>query len=372
MLAHYEQSVDSILPIWSFCMIGYHAVPVIVDAYFKDVKKVNWDKALEACVSSAIHVEFDALPVYEALGYVPYDVENESVSKTLEYAYDDYCIAMMAKDMGKEDIYNRFIKRALAYQNLFDPSINRMRPKDSKGEWMADFDTLFFKHQGAFTEGTTWQYSWYVPQDVQGLVNLMGEPKGFENKLDSVFRFRKGKDYKGVDDIKGRIGSYWHGNEPSHHITYLYNYIGKPWKGQKLIHQIINTQYGNQPGSLCGNDDCGQMSAWYIFSSIGFYPVCPGSNEYIIGSLCIPKVSMKLTNGNVLTTRCENYGKENIYIQSVSLNGVNLYRSWLSYDEIKDGGELLFVMGNQPNKDWGAMEESRPPSISKYKDGRNH
>ncbi|TKG94946.1 glycoside hydrolase family 92 protein [Puteibacter caeruleilacunae] len=371
MLAHYEQSADSLLPIWSFwnnetwCMIGYHAVPVIVDAYFKGIQGVDWEKALEACVSSATHPEFDALPSYEKLGYVPYDEENESVSKTLEYAYDDYCIAMMAKDMGQKAIYDRFIKRAMAYENLFDTSINWMRPKDSKGEWMPDFDTRFFKHMGAFTEGTTWQYSWYVPQDVQGLVNLMGGPKDFEVKLDSVFTTKKGKDYKGVDDIHGRIGEYWHGNEPSHHITYLYNYIGKPWKGQKLIHQVINSQYGNQPGSLCGNDDCGQMSAWYIFSAMGFYPVCPGTNDYVIGSPALPKITMNMSNGKSLKMRCENYAPKNIYVQSVSLNGEKWTKSWFSYDEIKDGGEIVFKMGDHPNKSWGKNRKAYPPSISK-------
>lgn len=370
MLAHYQQSPDKLLPIWSFwnnetwCMIGYHAVPVIVDAYFKGVKGVDWELAYEACVSSATHAGFDALAEYEKLGYVPYDIENESVSKTLEYAYDDFCIARMAKAMGKTDDYNRFAKRAQSYRNLFDKEIGWMRPKDSKGQWEANFDSHHFEHLGHFTEGTTWQYTWYVPHDVNGLVALYGSKDAFENKLDSVFATSSGKDYLGVDDIHGRIGEYWHGNEPSHHIAHLYSYIGKAWKTQELTRRIIDTQYGNQPGSLCGNDDCGQMSAWYIFNAIGFYPVCPGSDEYIITSPALPSAEVQLPNNKVLRVTATNFSKENVYIQSVTINGTAWNKSWFSFHDIKNGATIEYVLGAKPNKDWATDAKTFPPSLS--------
>jgi len=370
MLKHYQQSPDQLLPIWSFwnnetwCMIGYHAVPVIVDAYFKGVKGVDWELAYEACVASATHPEYDATKEYEELGYVPYDLENESVSKTLEYAYDDYCIARMAKALGKESDYKRFTKRAMAYKNVFDKEIGWMRPKDSRGEWMPDFDTHHFKHLGAFTEGTTWQYTWTVPHDVKGLIELYGSDQAFTTKLDSVFAYSSGKDYKGVDDIHGRIGEYWHGNEPSHHVTHLYSYAGQPWKTQQLTRHIIDTQYGNEPGSLCGNDDCGQMSAWYIFNAMGFYPVCPGSDEYIITSPALPAVNMTLSNGKMLSMKANHFSKENVYIQSVKINGMDWNKSWFSYHDIKNGGTIEFVLGNTPNKNWGVAKADLPPSFS--------
>lgn len=370
MLSHYDQSANKLLPVWSFwnnetwCMIGYHAVPVIVDAYFKGVKGVNWEKAYKACVDAATHYNYDALPVYEKLGYVPYDLENESVSKTLEYAYDDYCIALMAKAMGKEADHKRFLKRAMSYQNIFDKSIGWMRPKDSKGNWMKPFDTYHFQHLGAFTEGTTWQYSWYVPHDVQGYVNMIGGADKFETKLDSVFSISGDKNFKGVDDIHGRIGEYWHGNEPSHHITYLYNYIGKPWKTQELIHRVVKQQYGNKPGSLCGNDDCGQMSAWYIFNTMGFYPVCPGSNHYVIGSPTLPSVKLNLSNGKILEVVAHNLSDKNVYIKSLKLNGKPWNKSYFNYNDIQDGAKIEYTMESKPNKNRATGRESFPPSVS--------
>ena len=370
MLKHYEQSPDNLLPIWSFwnnetwCMIGYHAVPVIVDAYFKGVQGIDWELAYQACIHSATHPEYDATQEYENLGYVPYDLENESVSKTLEYAYDDYCIARMAKAMGKIEDYHRFSKRAMAYQNLFDSEIGWMRPKDSKGEWLPDFEPHFFKHMGAFTEGTTWQYTWTVPHDVQGLINLYGGNEKFTDKLDAVFANKKGEDYLGVDDIHGRIGDYWHGNEPSHHISYLYSYAGQAWKTQELTRKIIETQYGNQPGSLCGNDDCGQMSAWYIFNAMGFYPVCPGSDQYVLTSPAVPYVKMNMSNGNSLEVIAKNYSKENVYIQSVKINGVDWNKSWFNYTDIVNGGTIEFVLGDVINKGFASTDSTRPPSFS--------
>jgi len=273
----------------------------------------------------------------------------------------------MAKALGKTNDYKRFSKRAMSYKNLFDPKIGLMRPKDSKGEWMPNFDTHFFKHLGAFTEGTTWQYTWTVPHDVQGLINLYGGQENFTNKLDSVFAKNTGKDYKGVDDIHGRIGEYWHGNEPSHHVTHLYSYAGQAWKTQELTRKIIATQYGNTPGSLCGNDDCGQMSAWYIFNAMGFYPVCPGSDEYIITSPALPSVTMNMSNGNTLEVIAQNYSETNVYIQSLKINNIEWDKTWLSYNDIKDGGKMEFVLGDLPNKNWGSSEKVFPPSFSDKK-----
>jgi predicted alpha-1,2-mannosidase len=258
----------------------------------------------------------------------------------------------MAKALGKTDDYAYFMKRAGAYKNLFDPAFGLMRGKDSQGNWRTPFNPHAYVEGGDFTEGTSWQYSWYVPQDVDGLITLMGGKERFARKLDSLFTATADSSL-GVDDIQGRIGEYWHGNEPSHHIIFLYCYAGEPWKTQARVHEIMKTQYGNKPSSLTGNDDCGQMSAWYIFNAMGFYPVCPGSNYYVIGSPVIKSATMHLSNGKVFTMKAENLSDENIYIQSARLNGKNWNSPFLPYDELKNGGTLTFTMGSQPNKLWG-------------------
>ena len=255
MLAHYDQSVEHLLPVWSlqgnetWCMIGYHAVAVIADAYFKGVRGFDAKRAYQAMKTTAMNPHYDNVAAYAKLGWVPFDKENESVSKTLEYAYDDYCIARMAKALGKKDDYKYFMKRAGSYRNVFDPSIGLMRGKDSHGHWRTPFDPHLYFEGCDFTEGTAWQYSWYVPQDVPGLIALMGGREKFTAKLDQLFTFPPNTS-KGVEDIQGRIGEYWHGNEPSHHIIYLYCYAGQPWKAQARLHEVLRTQYGNQPDSL--------------------------------------------------------------------------------------------------------------------------
>ncbi|MGD1048559.1 MAG: GH92 family glycosyl hydrolase [Candidatus Krumholzibacteriaceae bacterium] len=358
MLAHYDQSVEHLLPVWSlqgnetWCMIGYHSVPVIVDAYMKGVKGFDARRAYEAIRTTAMNPDYDNVATYARLGWVPFDRENESVSKTLEYAYDDYCIAQMAKSLGKKDDYDYFLKRSESFRNIFDPSFGLMRGKDSQGRWRTPFEPHRYVEGGDITEGTSWQYTWYVPQDVQGLIALLGGPQRFAAKLDSLFIVRA-EESKGVDDILGRIGEYWHGNEPSHHIVFLYCYAGQPWKTQKLVHEIMSTQYGNKPNSLCGNDDCGQMSAWYIFNAMGFYPVCPGSSCYVIGSPTIPKAVMHLSNGKSFTMTAENLSDRNVYIQAVRLNGKSWAKPYLPYDELKDGGSIVFTMGPEPNTKWG-------------------
>ena len=358
MLAHYDQSVEHLLPVWSlqgnetWCMIGYHSVPVIVDAYMKGVKGFDARRAYEAIRTTAMNPNYDNVATYARLGWVPFDKENESVSKTLEYAYDDYCVAQMAKSLGKKDDYDYFMKRSESFRNIFDPSFGLMRGKDSQGRWRTPFDPHRYVEGGDITEGTSWQYTWYVPHDVQGLIALLGGPERFAAKLDSLFVVRA-EESRGVDDILGRIGEYWHGNEPSHHIIFLYCYAGQPWKTQKLVHEIMSTQYGNKPNSLCGNDDCGQMSAWYIFNAMGFYPVCPGSNCYVIGSPTVPRAVMHLSNGKRFTMIAENLSDQNVYIQAVRLNGKSWNRPYLPYDELKGGGSIVFTMGPGPNTKWG-------------------
>jgi len=363
MLAHYDQSVEHMLPIWSlqanetWCMVGYHAVPVIVDAYLKGVPGINRDRAYDAIKTTATNPRYDNVATYAKLGWVPFDKENESVSKTLEYAYDDYCIARMAKALGKRDDFAVFSKRAASYKNLFDPSVGLMRGKDSQGKWHTPFNPHFYDETAGvndFTEGTSWQYSWYVPHDVPGLMALMGGREAFAKKLDDLFTFKEADKSKGVSDIQGRIGEYWHGNEPSHHVIYLYSYAGQPWKAAERLHEIVTTQYGNKPNSLSGNDDCGQMSAWYMFTCLGFYPVCPGSDYYAIGAPQLRKAKLNLSNGKKFTTIANNLSAENIYVQSVEVNGKRLDNPFLSFGEVKNGGTLIFNMGPRPSQ-WGTQ-----------------
>ncbi len=364
MLAHYDQSVDKLLPVWelqaneTWCMIGYHAVPVIADACINGLKGFDWERAYEAVKTTAMNPDYDAVADYERLGWVPFDKENEAVSKTLEYAYDDYTIAQMAKALGKTDDYNYFMKRAGYYKNIYDPATGFMRGRDSQGNWREPFDPQGFVQGGDFTEGTSWQYTWYVPHDVPGLTKLMGGRKNFCERLDKLFTLEspEGNDSE-VEDLFGRIGEYWHGNEPSHHIIYLYSMAGQPWKAQKLLNQVVKTQYGNQPGSLTGNDDCGQMSAWYMFTCMGFYPVAPASGEYVIGAPQMKAITMKLTNGNVFAMTAENLSDDNIYIQSVTLNGKAWNSPILPCAEVFKGGKLHFVMGSEPNMSWGVLPE---------------
>ena len=337
MLAHYDQSVDKLLPVWeldgneTWCMIGYHAVPVIVDAYLKGIKGFDPAKAYDAVKTTAMNPDYDSVAIYAKLGYVPFDKENESLSKTLEYAYDDWCIAQMAKALGKNDDYSYFMKRAGNYKNIFDATVGWMRPKDSNGKWREPFDAHNYgggaANFGDITEGTSAQYSWYVPHDVPDLISLMGGKRTFTEKLDGIFAY-KGKFSTGEENEDvGTIGEYWHGNEPSHHIIYLYSYVGQPSKAAERIHQVIRTQYGNKPDSLSGNDDCGQMSAWYLFTVMGFYPVCPGSDYYAIGSPCLPKVRYSMPNGQYLTMEAKNLSEKNIYVQSLKVNGKDWTRA---------------------------------------------
>ncbi len=356
MLAHYDQSVEHLLPVWSlqgnetWCMIGYHAVPVVADALINGVKGFDAGRAYEAVKRTAMNPHYDNVASYARLGWVPFDKENESVSKTLEYAYDDYAIAQMAKKLGKTADFEYFMKRAGAYKNLFDPASQLMRGRDSHGAWRTPFDPHLYVEGGDITEGTNWQYTWYVPHDVPGLIGLFGGSGQFTKKLDSLFTHKAEGKFQEPGDIQGNIGEYWHGNEPSHHIIYLYDYAGEPWKTQQRVHEIMKTQYGNMPNSLCGNDDCGQMSAWYIFSAMGFYPVAPASGGYAIGSPCVKRAVMKLSNGKTFTMIADNLSAENIYIQSIVLNGKKWTSSFLPVSAVTKGGTLRFLMGPMPKR----------------------
>jgi predicted alpha-1,2-mannosidase len=363
LLAHYDQSVDHLLPIWSlqgnetWCMIGYHSVPIIVDGYLKGVKGFDPERAYRAIKTTAMNPDYDSVATYARLGWVPCDQENESVSKTLEYAFDDYCIAQMAQNLGHKDDDPYFRKRSESYRNVFDASTSQVRGKDAQGHWRTPFDPHGYGEgaQADFTEATASQYTFYNPQDVPAMIALMGGREKFIARLDALFAYQEPLKAKAAEDIQGRIGEYWHGNEPSHHIIYLYSYAGQSWKTAQRLHEVMTTQYGNQPNSLSGNDDCGQMSAWYIFSALGFYPVCPASDYYVIGSPALSRAVIHLSNGKKFTVEARNLSEQNIYVQTVNLNGKNWTSPFLPWRELKRGGTIIFSMGPQPNQQWGTQ-----------------
>lgn len=374
MLDHYQQSYDKMLPIWSFhghetwTMIGYHAVSVIADAYLKGIRDFDVALAKEAILATANHPHYDAIPQYKHYGYVPLDVLPESTSITLEYAYDDYAIGQFLTALGESELAAEYYERATYYQNVFDPSVKFMRGRMKDGSWNPDFDPEEAKYMGAFTEGNSYQYSFYVPQDVHGLINLKGGDKAFIARLDELFEtelaYEKIKEH---EDIAGLIGQYAHGNEPSHHIAYLYNYAGEPWRTQARIRQIMDTLSSDKPDGLAGNDDVGQMSAWYIFSAMGFYPVAPGDLSYALGAPQLPKITLKLANKKQFTVLAKHLSADNKFVSQVSLNGKPLNRSYITHNDIISGGTLEFTMSAKPNKTFGNALSSRPPSLSNPK-----
>jgi len=356
------EEYGDLLPVWELaanetnCMIGYHSIPVIYDAYAKGINDFDANKALDAMVKSA-NQDIFGLDSYKKYGYVKADEEGESVSKTLAYAYDDWCIAMMAKDLGRDDIYKTFIKRAQYYKNLFDPSTGFMRAK-LNAEWQKPFSATEVNFH--FTEANSYQYSMFVPQDINGLIAMHGGDANFDKRLDDLFETEMALSGRHQSDITGLIGQYAHGNEPSHHMAYLYNYVGKPWKSQKVLSQIMNELYHDQPDGLSGNEDCGQMSAWYVLSSLGFYPVTPGSNDYILGTPIFENVTITLPNEETLEISAKNYSKDNIYVQSVKLNGEAYSKSFITHQALVAGGEIEFTMGAEPNKEFGINQDDRP------------
>ncbi|MBA9076371.1 putative alpha-1,2-mannosidase [Rufibacter quisquiliarum] len=358
MLAHYDQSVHHMLPVWShhanenWCMIGYHSVSVIADAIMNGTYTGNANRALDACVATARQGYYDGLQYYMQLGYVPEDKNGSSVSKTLEYAYDDWCIAQVAKKLNRQDVYQEFSRRAQNWKNVYDKSIGYMRPKLSDGTFKKEFDVLSTHNQG-FIEGNAWNYSLYVPHDPAAMIQAMGGNKRFVPHLDSLFTMHLPDEFfADTEDItrEGIIGNYVHGNEPAHHAAYLYNWTDQPWKTQERVRMILKKQYQPTPDGLGGNDDCGQMSAWYLFSSLGFYPVAPASGEYALGSPTVKEATLQLENGKTFTIEAKNQSDRNVYVQKVELNGKALNRPFLAYADIAKGGKLTFYMGGKPRK----------------------
>ena len=371
MLKHYEQSIHHALPVWShmgnenFCMIGYHAVPVLADAITKGIK-VDKPLALEAMVSSSTIPYYGNLKEYMELGYVPFDKNPTGASNTLEYAFDDWTIYNTAKNMGKTEIADTYKKRALNYRNTFDKNLGLARARYSDGTWKKDFHPLGTHGEG-FLEGNSWNYSFYVPQDVEGLKAYMGGDKRFIQKLDSLFTMYLPDEFVAeTEDVtrEGILGNYVHGNEVSQHIPYLYAWTSEPWKTQYWVREIMNKMYQNNIDGLCGNDDCGQMSAWYIFTAMGFYPVAPGTDQYVIGAPYLPYMKVNLGDGKSLTIRADKVSDKNRYVQSVTLNGEPIKTAYLTHNQIMGGGELNFVMGPKPNKKRTFTPEQRPYSLT--------
>ncbi len=358
-LTKYDEG--GIMPIWDLsacytgCMIGYHAVPVIVDAYLKGINNYDVNKAFEAMKHSASQDKL-GLEFYKKFGYIPVEFESESVSKTLEYAYDDWTIAQLAKALGKTEDYKTYSERAQYYKNIYDPETQFMRGR-FRNTWFAPFDP--YEVNFNYTEANSWQYSFYVPQDISGFMKLLGGKDKLEANLDKLFVAQAETSGRDQADITGLIGQYAHGNEPSHHMAYLYNFVNKPFKTQEKVHQILTTLYKNNPDGISGNEDCGQMSAWFVLGSMGFYPVTPASNTYIIGNPLFEKATINLENGNQFTIVAHDISNENSYIENVVLNGKPLNRTYLNHDEIINGGILEFQMTNHPSE-WGSKEGQEP------------
>lgn len=362
MLAIYQQQGK--LPIWTLmgnetdCMVGYAAVPVIADAIFKGFKGLDPVLALEAMKASSMRDDYGMNYVKER-GYIPADKEKESVSKSLEYALSDWCIAKLALKLGKQSDYEYYSKRAKNYSAYFDTGTGFFRPKLSDGSFKKPFDP--YKVEGDYTEGNAWQYNWLVPQDVEGLISLLGSDSRFLGKLDSLF-IAKGNIGNAPADMSGFIGQYVHGNEPSHHITYMYAYAGEQWKTAEKVHYILKNLYHDKPEGLSGNEDCGQMSAWYVLSSIGFYPVNPAGSSFVFGSPLFENVTINLPEGKIFNMKVLNSGDKNIYIESIILNGKPYTRSFITYRDIMNGGKLEFTLSDKPNKKFGFERKDRPAS----------
>lgn len=349
ILAHYD--VAGRLPVWNFqgnetdMMMGYHSVPVLIDAYFKGLLDASGEEILAAAIQSATQNEF-GLKSYQALGYVPFEERSWNVSLTLEYAFDDWAIAQLARSLGENEMYQTYQSRGQNYRNLFDPQSEFMRAKGVNGEFRRDFDPNAY-HPEDYCEANAWQYSFFVPQDVTGLIDMMGGAAPFEAQLDAMFEAEQTVG-EFPEWISGYIGQYVHGNEPSHHVPYLYQYVGKGYKTQKYVRQVMDKLYHTAPDGLSGNEDAGQMSAWYLFSALGFYPVNPVSGEYVLGSPEVSSAKIHLENGKTFSVQALNQSKENVYVQSASLNGQPLQQFFIRHSDILAGGSLVFEMGAQP------------------------
>ena len=353
LLAFYEQ--NGRLPVWNMwasetdMMIGYHAVAVIADAYLKGIGDFDAEKALEACVATANLDDYRGIGAYKKLGYVPcnlkdpYNADDWSLSKTLEYAYDDYCIARMAEKMGRTDVAEEFYKRSQNYRNVYNPRTGFMQPRDDRGNFVEPFSPDDYMPH--ICESNGWQYFWSVQHDVEGLMELAGGKERFAQKLDSMFTYHPGADDELPIFSTGMIGQYAHGNEPSHHVIYLFNAVGQPEKTQRYAAQVMHELYRNTPAGLCGNEDCGQMSAWYVFSAMGFYPVDPVSGRYELGTPLYPEMKLHLANGKTFTVRAKGVSRENWLVKSVKYNGELYDKTYITHEQIMSGGLLELEMG---------------------------
>ncbi len=371
LLASQQESPFGILPVWQFqgietwCMIGYHAMPIIADAYMKGIPGFDAKAALDAMVSSATYAPYGNLGEYMKFGYVSVDNDGEAASKTVEYAFDDWTVARMAQAMGRRDVAEQFTKRAGYWRNNFSTKDGFVEPRLADGSYRTPFDPARAGGDSGFTEGNAWQYSWYQPQDEQGLINLLGGPDKLVAKLDEMFDQKVDPArYADVEDISGMIGQYIHGNEPSHHLPYLYMYAAEPWHTQARLTQIMQSQYKPTPDGLVGNDDLGQMSAWYIFTALGFYPVAPGSNQYVLGRPFVQRAVLHLPNGHTFTVVADGLSDANGYVQSVTLNGKPLDRTYLRHEEMMAGGELRFSMSSKADAAWSLRRHEAPYSMT--------
>ncbi|MDM8176198.1 MULTISPECIES: GH92 family glycosyl hydrolase [Olivibacter] len=369
MLAFYDE--NGLLPVWDLStwetntMTGYHAIPVIADAILKDWPGIDKEKAYKAMLASAFQTG-RGVPEYIKYGYMPQDKMGHSASVTLEYGYDDWCIAQVAKKLGKEEDYRKFSKRAQAYQHIFDKNTGFMRAKNSNGKFVVPFDPYLSEHdevKAQYVEGNAWQHSFFVPHDVRGLANLYGSHSKLSQKLDSLFSVKSELTGGNTSpDVSGMIGQYAHGNEPSHHIAYMYSFLGEPWKTQERVRQIVDSMYHDQPDGYAGNEDCGQMSAWAVWSIAGIYPANPASSEYVIGSPAADEVIFRPGGGKELCFKAINNSKRNIYVQEVRFNGKKYDKTYFTHADIINGGEIEFIMGEKPNKKWGKKKDSWPQS----------
>ena len=362
MLAIYEQ--QGRLPVWHLYgsdtneMIGIQSVPVIADAILKDVKGFNYERAYQAMKASMMS-DYKGLSYVTDLEYIPADKENESVAKGLEYAIADWGVAQVARKLGKTEDYEYFSKRALAYQNYWDKDTHFFRGKNRDGSWVTPFNPVHSTHRNdAYCEGNGWQYTWLVPHDVEGLISLFGSKEAFVSKLDSLFLVPEDLGDAASPDISGLIGQYAHGNEPGHHTVYLYSFVGQQWKTAEKVDYILSHMYSDLPDGLQGNEDCGQMSSWYVFSALGFYPVNPSDGMYVFGRPIFDKVVLKLPENKVFEIRANNNSAENKYIQSIELNGQPYNKLYISHADIMAGGTLVFTMGNRPNEQFGMITQS--------------
>jgi predicted alpha-1,2-mannosidase len=374
-LAHYKIFGQHTLPVWpeggkeTWCMIGNHAIPVVVEAYVKGFRDWDAKEALDDMIAST-DKNREQLDAYRDKGFIPTGKGVQSVSKVLEYAYDDSCIARLAKTLGKDDVAAKYAKRSQNWENVFDPSTGFMRGRNADGSWVTPFEEKEMNsiNFNEYTEANAWQYNFFVLHNVPGLIGKLGGDEKFVARLDEMFDTKeKIPNLAMIPDVTGVIGMYAHGNEPCHHIAYLYNYAGQPWKTQTRVRQIADMLYTNTPGGICGNDDCGQTSAWYVFSALGFYPVDPATGIYVLGSPLLDKVTLKLnskfTKGRSFTVVAKNNSAKNPYIQSTTLNGKAINRSWISHDDIIAGGTLVLTMGPTPNKNFASAPAGRPPGI---------